>query len=75
MWDRVVGDDLPADYDHGPGQDRGDGVRSTEPRDPDPHANPATRGELPDETTESEDTDTEATKGNPEVAPEDEAPA
>lgn len=53
----------------------GDGVHSAEPRDPDPRDNPATDKELPAETTEPEDTDTEATKGNPDVAPEDESPA
>ncbi|MEV5001535.1 hypothetical protein [Nocardioides sp. LML1-1-1.1] len=52
----------------------GDGAYSTEPRDPDPAENPAT-DELPEETTTGEDTDTEATKDNPEVPPERESPA
>ena len=44
----------------------GDGAYSAEPRDPNPRLNPATDEELPAETTEPEDTDTEATKGNTE---------
>ena len=53
----------------------GDGAYTTEARDPDPRENPATDDELPAETTSPEDTDTEATKGNPEVAPTEESPA
>lgn len=53
----------------------GDGAYSTEPRDPDPLRNPATDDELPAETLSDEDTDTAATRGDPEVAPEDESPA
>ena len=53
----------------------GDGAYSTEPRDPSPWRNPATDDELPAETVTPEDTDTEATKGNPEVPPETESPA
>lgn len=53
----------------------GDGVTSTEPHDLDPRHNPATDHELPAETLTGEDTDTEATKGNPEVPPERESPA
>lgn len=41
----------------------GEGAYSTEPRDPDPRANPATDDELPAETLEGEDTETAATKG------------
>lgn len=52
----------------------GDGAYTTDARDPDPHKNPATE-ELPADTLELEDTDTEATKGNPDVKPEDESPA
>lgn len=52
----------------------GDGATSREPRDPDPRLNPAT-DDLPADTLELEETDTEATKGNPEVKPEDESPA
>ncbi|HWJ67037.1 MAG TPA: hypothetical protein VNT31_10195 [Nocardioides sp.] len=53
----------------------GDGAYSTEARDPDPRHNPATDDELPPETLSAEDTDTEATKGNPEVPPTEESPA
>lgn len=53
----------------------GDGAYSTEPRDLDPRHNPATGRELPAETLSGEDTDTEATKGHPEVPPEQESPA
>ncbi|GAA1528417.1 hypothetical protein [Nocardioides humi] len=53
----------------------GDGAYSTESRDPRPQDNPATDEELPAETVTPEDTDTEATKGNPEVPPERESPA
>lgn len=53
----------------------GDGAYSTVPRDPRPADNPATDDELPAETVTPEDTDTEATKGNPEVPPEQESPA
>ncbi|GAA4089505.1 hypothetical protein ACFFOS_25895 [Nocardioides kongjuensis] len=53
----------------------GDGAYSTEPRDPDPWLNPATDDELPAETLTPEDTDTEATQGNPDVPPETESPA
>ncbi len=52
----------------------GDGAYSTEPRDPDPADNPAT-DDLPEETTSGEDTDTQATRGEPEVPPESESPA
>ncbi len=52
----------------------GDGAYSTEPHDPSPWRNPAT-DDLPAETVTPEDTDTEATKGNPEVPPEVESPA
>ena len=41
----------------------GEGAYSTEGRDPNPAHNPATDDELPAETTEPDDTDTEATKG------------
>ncbi|TNM46128.1 hypothetical protein FHP29_04190 [Nocardioides albidus] len=53
----------------------GDGAYTTEGRDPQPSENPATDDELPAETTTPEDTDTEATKGNPEVPPDQESPA
>lgn len=53
----------------------GDGAYTAEPHDPDPDLNPATDTELPPETVTPEDTDTEATKGNPDVKPEDESPA
>lgn len=53
----------------------GDGAYTTQPRDPDPHHNPATDDRLPAETTEGEDTDTEATQGKPEISPEKESPA
>ncbi|MCR1786434.1 hypothetical protein KVF89_28125 [Nocardioides carbamazepini] len=53
----------------------GDGAYSTEPRDPLPWNNPATDDELPAETVTPEDTETEATRGNPEVPPERESPA
>jgi len=53
----------------------GDGAYSREARDPDPAANPATDDELPAETTTPEDTDTEATRGAPDVPPERESPA
>lgn len=53
----------------------GDGAYSTEPRDPDPLRNPATDEELPAETLSSDDTDTAATRGDPEVPPEQESPA
>ena len=52
----------------------GDGAYTTEPHDPDPALNPAT-DDLPPETTSGEDTDTEATRGNPDVPPEEESPA
>lgn len=52
----------------------GDGAYSTEARDPDPRENPAT-DDLPADTLELEETDTEATKGNPDVPPEAESPA
>lgn len=42
----------------------GDGAYSTLGRDPDPSRNPATDNELPAETTEPDDTDTEATQEN-----------
>lgn len=41
----------------------GDGPYSRVSRDPDPRLNPATDDQLPEETTEGEDTDTEATRG------------
>ncbi|KAA1415985.1 hypothetical protein F0U44_20375 [Nocardioides humilatus] len=41
----------------------GDGPYSRVPRDLDPNLNPATDDNLPEETTEGEDTETEATKG------------
>ena len=41
-------------------------------RDPDPRHNPETDDELPAETTEPEETDTEATKGGPESPSESE---
>lgn len=50
----------------------GDGAYSRVPRDLDPDHNPATDDELPDETTEGEDTETEATKGGPESPAESE---
>lgn len=53
----------------------GDGAYTTEPHDPDPKDNPATEGELPTETLEGEDTETEATQGKPDVAPTEESPA
>lgn len=52
----------------------GDGAYTREARDPDPERNPQT-DDLPEETVAPEDTDTEATKGNPEVPPEAESPA
>ncbi|KRC59657.1 MULTISPECIES: hypothetical protein [unclassified Nocardioides] len=52
----------------------GDGAYTREPHDPDPLLNPAT-DDLPPETTTGEDTDTEATRGNADVAPEEESPA
>ncbi len=51
----------------------GEGPYSNVPRDPDPMHNPAT-DEMPAEATESEDTDTEATKGGPETPAESEPP-
>lgn len=53
----------------------GDGAYSTEPRDPNPNHNPATDEELPEEAKQGEDTDTEATRGNPSPDPEEESPA
>ena len=53
----------------------GDGPYTNVARDPDPARNPETDRELPAETTEPEDTDTEATKGEPGVAPEKESTA
>ncbi|GAA4810129.1 hypothetical protein ACFQ0K_14935 [Nocardioides caeni] len=52
----------------------GDGAYSVESRDPVPQHNPAT-DELPEETTEPEDTDTAATRGEETPDPEDESPA
>lgn len=52
----------------------GEGPYSRVPRDPDPRHNPAT-DVMPAETTEPEDTDTEATKGGPEMPAESEPPA
>jgi hypothetical protein len=49
----------------------GDGVFSNIPHDPDPDLNPQT-DELPIDTKESEDTDTEATKGGDEHEAESE---
>lgn len=45
------------------------------PADPDPEKNPETDNELPAETTEPDDTDTEATKGDDGTEPEEESPA
>lgn len=42
----------------------GDGPYTRIPRDPDPALNPETDHQLPSETTEPEDTDTEATEGD-----------
>ncbi|HWJ09581.1 MAG TPA: hypothetical protein VNS46_09420 [Nocardioides sp.] len=53
----------------------GDGAYSTEPHDPDPLLNPATDDELPPETLSGEDTDTAATRGDPDVPPAEESPA
>ena len=53
----------------------GDGAYTGIAHDPDPRKNPETDNELPEETTEPEDTDTEATKGEDETSPEKEAPA
>jgi hypothetical protein len=52
----------------------GDGPYSRVPRDLDPMLNPETH-EVPDETTETEDTDTEATKGGEEHEAESEPSA
>ncbi|TWG96747.1 hypothetical protein L615_004100000040 [Nocardioides sp. J9] len=52
----------------------GDGPRSTVGRDPNPMHNPAT-DEIPEAAVEEEDTDTAATRGDPEVPPESESPA
>jgi hypothetical protein len=49
----------------------GDGPYSRVPRDLDPGLNPETR-RMPDETTEPEDTETEATKGGDEKEAESE---
>lgn len=54
----------------------GDGAYSTAARDPDPAHNPATDNELPAETTEPDDTDTEATRDDSaEVNPSEESTA
>jgi hypothetical protein len=53
----------------------GDGPYTRIARDPDPSRNPRTDHDLPADTTEPEDTDTEATKGEAEIAPEKEPPA
>ncbi len=52
----------------------GEGSYSRVPRDPNPRHNPET-DEMPAETTEPEDTETEATKGGPETPAESEHPA
>ena len=52
----------------------GDGPYSRVPRDLDPRQNPETN-EVPEETTETEDTDTEATKGGEEHDAESEPSA
>ena len=52
----------------------GDGPYSRVPRDLDPMFNPETKA-VPDETTETEDTETEATKGGGEHEAESEPPA
>lgn len=49
----------------------GDGPYSRVPRDMDPRLNPETN-EVPEETTEAEDTETEATKGGDEKPAESE---
>lgn len=49
----------------------GDGPYSRVPRDPDPRLNPET-DQVPEETTEGEDTETEATKGGEEKPAESE---
>lgn len=49
----------------------GDGTSSRVPRDLDPRRNPET-SEVPEETTEPEDTETEATKGGDEKPAESE---
>lgn len=54
----------------------GDGAYTAIGRDPDPSRNPETDNELPAETTQPEDTDTQATKdAEAEVEPERESPA
>lgn len=53
----------------------GEGPYTRIPRDPDPAGNPKTDQELPAETTEPEDTDTQATKEGPESPAESEPPA
>lgn len=50
----------------------GEGPYTRVPRDLDPDLNPATDDALPDETTEGEDTETEATKGGDETEAESE---
>lgn len=52
----------------------GDGPTSTVGRDLPPDLNPV-GDQLPEKTKTTEDTDTEATKGNPEPPPEQESPA
>jgi hypothetical protein len=52
----------------------GDGPYSRVPRDMDPQFNPETN-EVPEETTEGEDTETEATKGGDEKPAESEPSA
>jgi hypothetical protein len=61
------GEPLPGGADAVPGGDGVDGELSEpnpEPHDLDPDRNPAVEDALPDEMKETEDTDTEATKGD-----------
>lgn len=53
----------------------GDGAYTTEPRDLPPSRNPAADEVVGTEAAEPEDTDTAATKGEPEPGPEQESPA
>ena len=73
------GEPNPGGADAIDGGDGVDGERSEpnpDPRDLEPSRSPAVEDALPDELTESEDTDTEATKnGGREVDPDEESPA
>jgi hypothetical protein len=60
----------------GDGVDNETAEPNPDPRDLDPKNNPAVEDALPDDLTRTEDTDTQATKGDGEdVEPEKESPA